>query len=164
VRHRELIGGFSPPLVLTLTENAGSDRLFGQPVISGYFEALGLQPVKGRFFLPGEIRTPGSPPVAVLSFNAWKIRFHQDANIVGRTIEINETPFTIIGVALEGFLGVSAIFRPDAWLPATMAAQVLNVPMSVCVPEKSIVPCACATPGKASATNVGPISCAARSS
>ena len=83
------VGGFSPPLVLTLTENAGSERLFGQLVTSGYFETLGLQPVKGRFFLPGEISTPGSAPVAVLSYNAWKIRFHQDANIIGRTIEIN---------------------------------------------------------------------------
>ena len=122
-------GGFSPPLVLTLTENAGSERLFGQLVTSGYFESLGLQPVKGRFFLPGEISTPGSAPVAVLSYNAWKIRFHQDANIIGRTIVIDEIPFTTIGVAPEGFLGVSAIFGPDVWLPATMAAQVLPLPM-----------------------------------
>ena len=122
-------GGFSPPLVLTLTENAGSERLFGQLVTSGYFETLGLQPVKGRFFLPGEISTPGSAPVAVLSYNAWKIRFHQDRNIIGRTIVINEIPFTAIGVAPEGFLGVSAIFGPDVWLPATMAAQVLPLPM-----------------------------------
>jgi len=122
-------GGFSPPLVLTLTENAGSERLFGQLVTSGYFESLGLQPVKGRFFVPGEISTPGSAPVAVLSYNAWKIRFHQDANIIGRTIVINEIPFTAIGVAPQGFLGVSAIFGPDVWLPATMAAQVLPLPM-----------------------------------
>jgi predicted permease len=122
-------GGFSPPLVLTLTENAGSERLFGELVTSGYFETLDLQPVKGRFFLPGEISVPGSAPVAVLSYNAWKIRFHRDANIIGRTVEINKTPFTIIGVAPEGFLGVSAIFGPDVWLPATMAAQVLPLPM-----------------------------------
>jgi predicted permease len=122
-------GGFSPPLVLTLTENAGSERLFGQLVTSGYFESLGLQPIKGRFFVPGEISTAGSAPVAVLSYNAWKIRFHQDANIIGRTIVINEIPFTAIGVAPQGFLGVSAIFGPDVWLPATMAAQVLPLPM-----------------------------------
>ena len=121
-------GGFSPPLVLTLTENSGSERLFGQLVTSGYFESLGLEPFKGRFFLPGEISTPGSAPVAVLSYNAWKIRFHQDANIIGRIVVINEITFTAIGVAPEGFLGVSAIFGPDVWLPATMAAQVLPLP------------------------------------
>jgi predicted permease len=122
-------GGFSPPLVLTLTENTGSERLFGQLVTSGYFETLRLRAVKGRFFLPGEISVPGSAPVAVLSYNAWKIRFHRDANIIGRNLEINETQFTIIGVAPVGFLGVSGIFGPDVWLPATMAAEVLPLPM-----------------------------------
>ncbi len=123
------VGGFSPPLVLTLTEGTGSERFFGQLVTSGYFETLGLQPVKGRFFLPGEISTPGSAPVAVLSYNAWKIRFHQDANTIGRTIEINQAPFTVVGIAPPGFLGVSAVFGPDVWLPATMATQVLPPPM-----------------------------------
>jgi predicted permease len=122
-------GGFSPPLVLTLNESGASERLFGQLVTSGYFDTLGLQPVKGRFFLPEEISTPGSAPVAILSYSAWKIRFHLDASIIGRTIEINETPFIIVGVAPQGFLGVSAIFGPDVWLPATMAAQVLPIPM-----------------------------------
>jgi predicted permease len=130
------VAGFSPPLVLTLTEHGGFERLFGQIVTWGYFETLGLQPVKGRFFLPEEISKPGSAPVAVLSYNAWKIRFHQDANIVGRTIEINETPFTIIGITPEGFLGVSAIFGPDVWLPATMAAQVLPLPMQDILRER----------------------------
>ncbi len=130
------VGGFSPPLVLTLTENAGSERLFGQLVTSGYFETLGLQPVKGRFFLSGEISTPGSAPAAVLSYNAWKIRFHQDANIIGRSIEINQTSFIIVGVAPQGFLGVSAIFGPDVWLPATMAAQVLPLPMQDILRER----------------------------
>lgn len=123
------VGGFSPPLVLTLTENNASERFFGQLVTSGYFEALELQPIKGRFFAPPEVGTPGSAPVAVLSYSAWKIRFHRAADIVGRTIEINQTPFTVIGVAPEGFLGVSALFGPDVWLPATMASQVLPVPM-----------------------------------
>ena len=123
------LGGFSPPMVLTLTENSASERFFGQLVTSGYFEALGLQPVKGRFFLPGEVSTPGSASVAVLSYNAWKIRFHQDANIIGKTIDINQAPFTVVGVAPPGFLGVSAIFGPDVWLPATMAPQVLPLPM-----------------------------------
>jgi predicted permease len=123
------MGGFSPPMVLTLTEASESERFFGQLVTSGYFETLGLTPARGRFFLPGEISTPGSAPVAVLSFNAWKLRFNGAADIVGRTIEINQTPFTIIGVAPQGFIGVSAAFGPDVWLPATMAGQVLPLPM-----------------------------------
>jgi predicted permease len=123
------MGGFSPPMVMTLTEGTEAERFFGQLVTAGYFESLAITPVKGRFFLPQEISAPGSAAVAVLSFNAWKTRFHRAGDIVGRSIEINQTPFTVIGVAPQGFLGVSAIFGPDVWIPATMAAQVLPLPM-----------------------------------
>ena len=123
------LGGFSPPMVLTLTENTASERFFGQLVTAGYFETLGLTPSRGRFFLAQEVSTPGSAPVAVLSYNAWKVRFHRDPDIIGKTLEINQSPFTVVGVAPEGFLGVSAVFGPDVWLPATMAARVLPLPM-----------------------------------
>ena len=121
--------GHSSPLVLTLAENSGSERFFGQLVTSGYFETLGLTPVKGRFFLPEETSTPGSAPVAVLSYNAWKIRFNSSADIIGKTLRLNQNQFTVIGVAPQGFLGISAVFGPDVWLPATMARQVLPPPM-----------------------------------
>ena len=68
-------GGFSPPMSMTLTEGAGQERFFGQLVTQGYFETLGLTPAKGRFFLSGEVSTPGAAPVAVLSYGAWKNRF-----------------------------------------------------------------------------------------
>lgn len=121
--------GFSPPLVMTLVTKSGSERFFGQLVTQGYFETLGIAPVKGRFFLPQEISTPGSAQVAVLSYNAWKIRFNRADDIVGKTLEINGVPFTVIGIAPPGFLGVSAVFGPDVWLPATMAERVLSGPM-----------------------------------
>jgi predicted permease len=121
--------GHSSPLVLTLTENSGSERFFGQLVTSGYFETLGLVPVKGRFFTPEEVCTPGSAPIAILSYNAWRIRFGSTPDIVGKTIKLTQSQFTVIGVAPQGFLGVSAIFGPDVWLPATMAEQVLPPPM-----------------------------------
>ena len=123
------LGGFSPPMVMTLTENTGSERFFGQLVTQGYFGALGISPAKGRFFLPQEIGAPGSAPVAVLSYNAWKIRFDGSPDVLGKILDINGTSFTVIGVAPEGFLGVSAVFGPDVWLPATMAQRVLPTPM-----------------------------------
>lgn len=124
------LGGFSPPMVTTLTEKTGSERLFAQLVTQGYFDALGIVPAKGRFFVPAEITSPGSAPVAVLSYNAWRIRFGSDPQIIGTTLEINGTPFTVVGVAPQGFLGVSAVFGPDVWLPATMARQVLPPSMA----------------------------------
>jgi predicted permease len=123
------LGGFSPPMVMTLTENTGSERFFGQLVTQGYFGALGISPAKGRFFLPEEISAPGSAPVAVLSYNAWKIRFDGAPEVIGKILDINGTSFTVVGVAPKGFLGVSAVFGPDVWLPATMAQQVLPAPM-----------------------------------
>jgi predicted permease len=124
------MGGFSPPLVLTLTEGTGSERFFGQLVTSGYFEALGITPVRCRFFLPAEITVPGSAPVAVLSYNAWKIRFDRRDDILGKTIDLNGSPFTVVGVSPPGFLGVSAVFGPDVWIPATMANHLLPPAMS----------------------------------
>jgi predicted permease len=119
------LGGFAPPMPMTLVEGTAQERFFGQLVTQGYFEALGLIPAKGRFFLPGEVSTPGSAPVAVLSYGAWKNRFNSVGSVIGKTLEINGVPFTVVGVAPEGFLGVSAVFGPDVWLPATMAQQVL---------------------------------------
>jgi predicted permease len=119
------LGGFSPPMPMTLVEGTAQERFFGQIVTQGYFEALGLTPAKGRFFLPAEVSTPGSAPVGVLSYGAWKSRFNSAADVIGKTLEINGAPFTVVGVAPQGFLGVSAIFGPDVWLPATMAQQVL---------------------------------------
>jgi predicted permease len=119
------LAGFSPPMPMTLVEGTAQERFFGQLVTNGYFETLGLGPAKGRFFLPGEVSAPGSAPVAVLSYSAWKNRFNSAADVIGKTLEINGAPFTVIGVAPQGFLGVSAVFGPDVWLPATMAQQVL---------------------------------------
>ena len=119
------LGGFSPPMPMTLVEGTAQERFFGQLVTQGYFDALGLIPAKGRFFLPSEVSAPGSAPVAVLSYGAWKSRFNSAGNVIGKTLELNGAPFTVVGVAPQGFLGVSAVFGPDVWLPATMAQQVL---------------------------------------
>ncbi len=119
------LGAFSPPMPMTLVEGTAQERFFGQLVTQGYFEALGLTPAKGRFFFPGEVSTPGSAPVAIVSYGAWKNRFSNAADVIGKTLEINGAPFTVVGVAPQGFLGVSAIFGPDVWLPATMAQRVL---------------------------------------
>ena len=123
------LGGFSPPLVMTLSERTGSERFFGQLVTQGYFETLGIRPAKGRFFLASEDSAPGSAPVAVLSYSAWKIRFSGDPDIIGKTLDLNGAIFTVVGVAPQGFLGVSAVFGPDVWVPATMAQQVLSAQM-----------------------------------
>ena len=117
--------GFTGPLVMTLAGKSGPQRVFGELVTGGYFETLGLKPAQGRFFLPSEVTTSGSAPVAVLSYGAWQGKFGGSPDIIGRTLEINQTAVAVVGVAPKGFIGVSAVFGPDVWLPATMAEQVL---------------------------------------
>ncbi len=114
------MAAFTPPMVLTRQADARAERMFGEFVTRQYFDTLGLRPAIGRFFMPAEDTDPGSAPVAVLSFNAWKARFGGGAAAIGSRLELNHVAFTVVGVAPAGFLGVSAVFGPDVWLPATM--------------------------------------------
>jgi predicted permease len=130
------LGGFSPPMVMTLMVSGAPERFFAELVTQDYFETLGLTPANGRFFLSQENSSPGTAPVAVLSYSAWKTRFNSEQDIVGKILRINGSPFTVVGVAPQGFLGVSAVFGPDVWLPATMAPLVLPTPMQDVLHER----------------------------
>ena len=115
------MAAFTPPELLTLGGQAAPQNMFGEFVTARYFDALELAPALGRFFLPQEDSSPGSAPVAVMSYAAWKTRFGGAPGVIGRTLELNRTAFTVVGVAPKNFLGLSPIFGPDVWLPATMA-------------------------------------------
>lgn len=117
------LAAFTPPMVMTIRTDIRPERVFGEFVTKQYFDTLGLTPALGRFFMPGEDHVPGSATVAVLSYNAWKARFAGTAAAIGSTLELNNVAFTVVGVAPPGFLGVSAIFGPDVWLPATMCER-----------------------------------------
>jgi predicted permease len=117
--------GHSSPTAVTMTDKSDPHRIFMELVTSNYFNTLGLRPYEGRFFLPDEDTKPGAAAVAVLGYSAWQSRFGGVSNIVGRTIKLNDTSFTIIGVAPKGFKGLYAVFGPDIWVPSMMAEQVL---------------------------------------
>jgi len=69
---------------------------------SGLFRVLGVQPALGRAFLPAEDQE-GAPRVAILSHSFWRERFGASPDVLGRTINLNQDPFTIVGVMPEGF-------------------------------------------------------------
>jgi len=93
---------------------------------ANYFDALGVKPALGRLFLPDEDSKPGGNPVAVLSHEMWTRQFGATPGIAGRTIELNATTYTVIGVAPAGFKGTIAVADPDdIWVPMSMHAQVL---------------------------------------
>jgi len=114
------------PLPLTWSGGAEPKQVLGQMVTANYFNVLGLTPVRGRFFLPDEDTKPGGNNVAVLSYSLWVNKFGSDPNIVGKTLTLNATPFTVIGVGPRGFKGTFVFGgAEEVWIPVSMYPQVL---------------------------------------
>lgn len=97
----------------------------GVIVTGNYFAVLRAKPVLGRTFTQDEDKAPGSAPLAVLSYAAWKTRFNLDPAILGRTLRLNGYPFTVIGVTQPEFFGDTLAARPDLWVPMCMQAQIM---------------------------------------
>ena len=101
-----------------------ADRLQGQLVSANYFASMGVPARFGRTFAEDEDRLPGGNPVVVLSFHAWQRVFQSDPSVVGRVINLNGTPFTVIGITHPEFTGTSiALAVPDFWAPLSMQGQ-----------------------------------------
>lgn len=105
---------------LTLSREDGARIVLGGIVTAELFRLFGVRPAVGRFFTDEEDR-PGSPaPVAVLAFSAWQEWFGGDSAVVGRTVTLNGTPFTVIGVAPADFQGALMAARNEVWIPMSM--------------------------------------------
>ena len=95
----------------------GTPREFSYSSVTGnYFSALGVTPALGRFFLPGEGETPGSPLLVVLGNSYWQRNFGSDPGVVGKLVLVNGRPATIIGVAPKDFHGTLFAFDMDGFL------------------------------------------------
>ncbi len=100
------------------------ERVYAQLVSGNFFEVLCVRPALGRGFAPEEDRVPGERPVVVLSHALWQRSFGGDPGIVGRVIQVNARPFTVIGVAPAGFHGSMLGLRFEAWVPMMMQQAV----------------------------------------
>jgi len=97
-------------------------RVFGEYVSGNYFAVLGVQPVRGRAFLPSEYGDkPGAFPVAVIGYRLWQSLFHGDPGIVGRTVHVNRYELTVAGIAPEEFRGTMPGMLVQIWIPVNMA-------------------------------------------
>ena len=97
----------------------------GVELVSGtYFNTLGVNPVLGRVLTDSDDQTPGGHPVAVASYSWWQQRFARDPGVVGTTVTIGSTAYTIIGVAPQEFFGVIVGQSPDLWIPLAMEKEV----------------------------------------
>lgn len=103
-------------------------QVLGEIVSGNYFDVLEVKPALGRLFLPEENASPGTHPVVVLSYRSWQNRFGGDPGVIGREISLNGTSLTIIGVAAEGFEGLTFGISQEAWVPYMMYGQVHPTP------------------------------------
>ena len=94
-------------------------------LVSGnYFDVLGVDAAAGRLLRDFD-DTPASSPVGVMSYGFWKTRFHLDPAILGKTVMLNGTAFTIVGVADGSFFGERIRRSPDLWLPLSFQPQIM---------------------------------------
>ncbi|MGD2071303.1 MAG: ABC transporter permease, partial [Gemmatimonadota bacterium] len=104
-----------------LTDPGDAESVLFEFVTPGYFEVLGVAPVLGRFFAPGEEGADAPPGVAVISHGFWVERFGSDPGAIGRTVTADGSRLEIVGVAPEGFRGLTGTAR--LWIPLGQARQ-----------------------------------------
>jgi putative ABC transport system permease protein len=102
--------------------NTPIETFQGALVSGNFFSVLGVDAVVGRTFIPEEDKTPGSHPVTVLSYGLWQRRFGSDPGVVGRTLNLNFHPYTVVGVAPKWFTGLEPM-ATDLWVPMMMEAE-----------------------------------------
>ena len=107
---------------MSLGGKDGAERIFGDMVSTNYFTVLGTRPHLGRLFRPEDGERPGATPLALLSHHFWLRHFNGDPAIVGTTLQLNGRPFTVIGVAPEGFHGTT-VLTADLWVPVNMVGE-----------------------------------------
>jgi predicted permease len=137
---RDRSGVFRHLAAIDMTLTGVSDQpgltrqMFVGTVSSNYFATLGVDVVRGRGFTPEEERPGAVAPVAIASFEYWR-RTGFDPAIVGRTVTVAGQPFTIVGVAPEGFTGTMAMFAPEVWLPLS-AEDLVGMPDRIAPPAR----------------------------
>jgi predicted permease len=103
----------------TITGSGEPEMVIGYDFSADYFHVLGAKPELGRTFLPEEDR-PGGPNVAVLSDNIWRRRFSADPSIIGKTIQLGNAPFTVVGVMPPSFRYPDKV---EIWTPLALPAS-----------------------------------------
>ena len=102
---------------MSITGSARPERIYGALTTADYFEVMGVQPYLGRTLISTRANERAGAAIAVLSYNLWQNHFGGDPDIIGKTIQLNLHPYTIVGVAPPGFRGCKSGLRSDIFLP-----------------------------------------------
>jgi macrolide transport system ATP-binding/permease protein len=101
---------------------------FGELVSGDFFRVLDVPLELGRAFRPDEDKAPGRDAVVVLGHELWRTDFASDGNVVGRTIFLNNIPFTVVGVAPQSFTGSNGLIRSALFVPLAMGPRLQDDP------------------------------------
>jgi predicted permease len=125
-RQPDGLAGMTAVRLVALNVHAGGEpqRAWGELVTANYFSVLGVPAALGRTLIDDDDRAPGASAVVVLSHGYWQRRFGSDPAVVGRSLQVNGRPFTVVGVAPEGFRGASSAMSVDLWVPMMMQGAV----------------------------------------
>ena len=97
--------------------------VWSEIVTGNYFQVLGVRAQRGRMLRPSDEVAPGQHPVIVISDGLWRRDFAADPDIVGKTIDINNQPLTVVGVSDAKFHGTTVVYDVEVFIPVMMAAQ-----------------------------------------
>ena len=117
--HRDLVASFDR------RRDEPAQGKYGLAVSGNFFDVLRVRPALGRTFVPDEDRVPGRDAVVVLAYDTWTEQFASDPAILGQQIRLTGVPFTVVGVAPEGFNG------PDIYVPAGYYVPLAMLPTIV---------------------------------
>jgi predicted permease len=123
-------------LMFASLDTDGTSRLdVGEVVTANYFSVLGIAPLVGRTFLPGEDASEGANHVAMISERLWKRQYGSDSGIAGKTIRIRGADYTIVGVVPARFTGLMPGLAANLWIPVSMVDDVEPIGFNDSVPS-----------------------------
>jgi predicted permease len=111
---------------VSLTGAGKPERIYAATVSADYFEVLGVRPILGRGLLPDEEEKPGSMRSVVMSYGLWQSHFGGDPAIVGKSIQLDRTLWTIVGVTPPDFQGCKTGLRTDLWASLAYGGEQLR--------------------------------------
>jgi predicted permease len=113
------------PFDVSVSFNGQAEHLQLEMVSGTYFSTLGLNPYLGRVFTPDDDKIPDAYPYVVLNYAYWKSRFAGDPEIIGKTLTVNNYPYTIVGVLQPGFDGMELGRSPKLFVPIMMQKEIM---------------------------------------
>lgn len=117
------IAAFADAGQLDLSGSGPATAIYGQLVSGDFFRTMGVKAAVGRVLEPSD-DSPSAASVAVLNYGYWQSKFGGSREAVGRTIDLHNVPFTIVGVADSGFTGISPGSEYEVWLPLSAGQRI----------------------------------------